>query len=263
MRIEMLSTDNLREGVFCASGLPDADEWYGQLEAWLDGKVLRGQFARGDDGTVLGFVLYLDLEKAPVEIQGDGYYMMQCLYVRPEHQLQGVGKALIESALSDAQRCGAAGFVCEGFRPAPNGPREFLPETFFQHRRMPTGDTRGPATLYYTVFREDAPRPKYAPINFKPSKTERIRLDILDCSRCYHNVRNRSIVDKVLSEIEKKGVEVHRHNQSTRETVLDKGMSSGVFVDGKLTFFQGPVSEEDILHALEVATEARAKASDR
>lgn len=253
MIIERLSTRNLREGVFCVSGQPGSDEWYEQLDAWLDGDVLRGQFARGDDGKVLGFVLYLDLDRAPVEILGEGYYMMQCLFVRPENQMQGIGKALIESALTDARSCGATGFVCEGWRPAPNGPREFLPETFFQHRAMPEGESRGPATLYYTMFDQNAPVPKYAPVNFNPPKGAKIRVDILDCRRCYHNLHNRSLVDAVLEQIDTNDVEVHVHDQTTREAVLDKGMSSGVLVDGKLTYFQGPMSEEDVLHALEVA----------
>jgi len=261
MKIERLSTANLREGVFCVTGRPGSDEWYEQLDAWLDGKVLRGNFARGDDGEVLGFVLYLDLEKAPVEIEGGGYYLMQCLYVKPHYQGQGVGKALIETALADARTCGAAGFVCEGFRPDPRGPREFLPETFFQHRGMPDAESRGPATLYYTLFEPSAPPPRYVPLNFNPRPGKRIRIDILDCKRCYYNVRSRNIVQSVLSEIEKQGVSVHWHDQTTRQAVVDKGMSSGVFVDGKLTFFQGPVSEEDILNALEVAIAARGEAN--
>lgn len=263
MRIERLSTENLREGVFCASGLPDAEGWYQQLEAWLDGNLLRGQFARDEDGTVMGFVLYLNLERAPVEIEGPGYYMMQCLYVRPQYQGQGVGKALIEAALADARNCGAAGFVCEGFRAGPGGPKEFLPETFFQHRSMPSSDSRGLATLYYTVFTSSAPIPRYAPVKFKPAREDRVRVDILDCRRCYHNVRARSVVESVLQQVDSEQVSVHWHDQSTREAVLDKGMSSGVFVDGRLTFFQGPVSEEDVLHALEVAIEARVHSTDR
>jgi GNAT superfamily N-acetyltransferase len=257
MRIERLSTENLKEGVFCVSGQPGSDEWYEQLDAWLDGNVLRGRFARADDGTVMGFVLYLDLEKAPVEILGEGYYMMQCLFVRPDYQLQGVGKALIESALTDARACGAAGFVCEGWRPAPNGPREFLPETFFQHRAMPGGESRGPATLYYTMFDPNAPQPRYAPISFKPPQGTKIRVDILDCRRCYHNLHNRSLIDSVMSQIETQDVSVHVHDQTTREAVLDKGMSSGVLVDGKLTYFQGPMSEADVLYALDVAIRTR------
>ncbi len=263
MIIERLSTENLREGVFCVTGRPGSEDWYQQLDAWLDGRVLRGQFARADDGTVMGFVLYLDLERAPVEVLGEGYYMMQCLFVRPNFQRQGVGKALIESALSDARACGATGFVCEGWRADPHGPREFIPETFFQHRAMPEGDSRGPASLYYTMFDPHAPKPRYAPINFDQPKGQRLRVDVLDCRRCYHNVRNRSIIESVMEQIEKKGASVHFHDQTTKQAVLDTGMSSGIFIDGKLTFFQGPITEEDILTALEVAITARDQASDR
>ena len=42
MRIEQLSVDNLREGVYCPRGLKRSEEVYAQLEAWLDGSILRG-----------------------------------------------------------------------------------------------------------------------------------------------------------------------------------------------------------------------------
>lgn len=263
MKIERLSTENLREGIFCVTGHAGSDDWYDQLGAWLDGNILKGQFARADDGKVQGFVLYMDLEKAPVEIVGEGYYMMQCLYVKPCCQGQGVGKALIEAAIADARNCGACGFVCEGFRPDETGPKEFLPETFFQHRGMPEGESRGPATLYYTLFESSARPPQYAPIDFSPPSATKIRVDILDCRRCYLNVKSRGVVEKVLSEIDSQKISVHWHDQTTREAVLDKGMSSGVFVDGKLTFFRGPVTEEDILYALEVAISARRDATEQ
>lgn len=257
MNIERLSTENLREGVFCVSGQPGTDGWYKQLDAWLDGSVLRGLFARADDNTVMGFVLYLDLEKAPVEVVAEGYYMLQCLFVRPEYQLQGVAKALIESALTDIRACGAVGMVCEGWRPSLEGPKEFLPATFFEHQEMSESESRGPATLYYHAFDPEAPEPRYAPLNFKPGLGAKIRVDILDCRRCYHNFHNRSLIDSVLAQIDTQDVSIHVHDQTTREAVLDKGMSSGVFVDGKLTYFQGPMSEEDVLYALEAAIEAR------
>ena len=53
------------------------------------------------------------------------------------------------------------------------------------------------------------------------------------------------------------------HNTSTREAVIDKGFSSGVFVDGKLTFFRGPVTEADVMNAIRVANSARKRATDR
>ena len=54
MKIEQLSMDNLREGVFCPAGTQFSHEWHGQLEAWLDGGMLKGQIARDDDGEAVG-----------------------------------------------------------------------------------------------------------------------------------------------------------------------------------------------------------------
>ncbi len=72
MRIEQLSVENLREGVFCAKGKPHGEDMYRQLEAWLDGAMLRGQVARTDDGQPAGFVLYYPIEQAPLDVEGSG-----------------------------------------------------------------------------------------------------------------------------------------------------------------------------------------------
>lgn len=64
-----------------------------------------------------------------------------------------------------------------------------------------------------------------------------------------------------LSESDKNGMFVHE-NRSYGDT-LDISMPSGVFVDGKLTFFKNSVSEEDILYAVEIARQAYDKSTDR
>ena len=40
-------------------------------------------------------------------------------------------------------------------------------------------------------------------------------------------------------------------------------MSSGVFIDGKLTFFDGPITEEDVWNAIKIAGVARGLKLDR
>lgn len=263
MKIERLSTGNLREGVFCAAGEPHGEEVHTRLEGWLQGDILRGQLARADDGEVVGFVLYYPIEEAPMDVGGEGLYMVQCIYVKPAFQAQGVGKALVESALVDAKGSGASGLAMEGFSRQTPGSLQYLPGTSVEHMGLSAGESRGPSTLYYVGFDETAAPPRYLSRSFRPpSEKSKVRIDVLDCSKCVVGVSNREVVKAVENQLGPDEVSVVVHDQNSRKAILDKGMSSGVFVDGKLTFFQGPISEGDVWNAIAVARAARKAAKE-
>ena len=241
MKIERLCVDNLNEGVFCAIDKPNGDKMHGQLGAWLEGGQLRGQIAREND-TVAGFILYYPIEHAPLDVDGEGLYVVQCIYVKPEYQNQGFGRALIESALADARDHGASGLAVEGFKPQGSGAFDYMPGTFFEQMGLSPGESRGQSTLYYTNFKERASHPQYLDPRFSPPVDNlKVRVDMLDCRNCYVGITNREVVESVVEEAG--DVDLVIHDQNSRETVVDKGMSSGIFIDGKLTFFRGPVSE--------------------
>lgn len=263
MRIEQLRMDNLREGVYCGKGMPFGDEWYKNLEGWMDGDLLHGQIARSDEGEAIGFVLYYPLEKAPMEIGGDGLYMVQCIQVKPPHDKTGVAKDLLESAIADARKIGAAGVVAEGLAEA-EPEHDHVTAEFLQNLGMTKGQSRGFATLYYVSFSEDTQEPRYLPSSFTPpaNKTS-LRVDIMDCSLCYVGIHNRETVLSAVERSKSDPVDVEVHNQNTRGAVIEKGYSTGVFIDGKLTFFRGPVTEADVLEAIDVADSARRQALDR
>lgn len=265
MTIEQLRMDNLREGVFCGKGMPFGDEWYTNLEGWLDGGLLRGQIARDDDGSAIGFVLYYPIESVPMEIGGDGLYMVQCIQVKPPHNKTGVARKLIESAIADARDSGASGVVAEGLAEAEDNPiHEHVTAEFLQNLGLTKGQSRGFASLYYVAFSEDTEEPTYLPARFAPPESQtKLRVDIMDCSLCYVGIHNRETVIQAVERSKSDKVEVFVHDQNNRGAVIDKGFSSGVFIDGKLTFFRGPVTEADILEAIDVADSARRRATDR
>lgn len=262
MRIDRLSTENLREGVFCAAGNPHGEEAYNQLEAWLEGEQLRGQIAREDNGDVAGFVLYYPIEHAPLDVDGEGIYVVQCLFVKPDYQHKGIGRALITTALADARDCGASGVAVEGFHRA-DAP-ELKPGAFFGHIGMSAVDTRDSGTLYFVSFDQSAKPPRYLqPDADKLKSTPKLKIDILDCRRCYVGISNRELVKTVLEGIDNDNIELEIHDQNSRQAILDKGMSSGIFIDGKLSFFGKRLNEEDVWRAIEVAMSARDQAIDR
>jgi len=263
MRIEQLRMDNLREGIHCGHGMPFADEWYGRLEAWLDGGTLRGQIARTDDGEAIGFVLYYPVEKLPVEIDGDGLYMVQCLQVKPPHDKGDVAKALIESAVADARRSGATGIVAEGLT-KEEPLHEHTTATLLESLGLNRGQSRGFATLYYLVFSNETEEPHYMPPEFTPPRgRSRLRIDIMDCSLCYVGVHNRETVMQAVERSKSDNVEVVVHDMNTREAVASTGYSHGVFIDGKLTYFRRPITQEEMDEAIQIADSARRRDTDR
>lgn len=264
MNIERLSTDNLREGIFCARESPHADEIFGQMEAWLDGNMLRGLLARTADGEPAGFILYYPIEHAPIDVEGEGLYVAHCIHVRPEAQGRGIGRALIEAAIADARDSGASGLAVEGFNRDGRGVFSFVPGDFLKHVGLIESESRGAGTLYYAAIRDDVEKPRYMmPSRPLSRSTAKVRIDVFDCRNCRIGVENRELVKSVLQRVESDKYELVVTDYSTRQAVADRGMPSGVFVDGALTFFRGPISEDDVLNALEAAWAARKADSDR
>ena len=263
MKIEPLSVENLREGVFCGHGKAHGEEMYEQLEVWLDGSRLRGQIARQDNGDPAGFVLYYPIEEAPLDVTGSGLYMVQCVHVKPEYQREGLGRSLIQSAIADARENGASGLAVEGFRKDNKGNPGYIPGAFFQHIGMKEGDSRDKGTLYYYTFDEKSQPPRYLEPKVRvPKATSKLRIDLLDCSHCHLAVSRRKVVEAVAAQAPQ-DIELVVHDQNTRQAILDKGMSSGIFLDGRLTYFRGPMTEEDLWNAINVARNAREKEIDR
>jgi hypothetical protein len=263
MQIEQLRMDNLREGIHCGEAMPFADEWYGLLEAWLDGGALRGQIARTEDGEAIGFVLYYPIEKVPMEIDGDGLYMVQCLQVKPPHDKGTVARMLIDSAIADARVSGASGIVTEGL--TKRDPiHDHVAATLLESLGLTRGESRGFATIYYLVFDAGTEEPRYMPASFVPPQgRSKLRVDIMVCSLCYVGIHNRETVMRAVERSASDRVEVVVHDQNTREAVLDKGYSSGVFIEGRLTYFRGPVTEDEVMQAIEIADSAREREIDR
>jgi len=262
MHIEPLSVDNLREGILCAATGPDGRESKDRLEVWLEGNQLRGLVARNDSNEVTGFVLYYPIERAPLDPENEGLYMVQCLYVKPEYHSSGVGRLLIEGAVADARTTGASGVTVDGFRRRTPGP-DFMPGAFFRHMVSTGPESRDEGTLYYFTPNEHASAAQG--VGRKPkssSEPPRVKIDILDCRRCYLGISSRSVIDVVL-ESANTAIEPQVPDQHTREAVVDKDMSSGVFLDGRLTFFGGPITEDDVWNAIDVADNARERSMDR
>lgn len=251
MRVESLSAGNLRRAVFCAQG-EAGERMLLRLEKWLQDGVLRGQVVWSDEGEVNGFVLYYPIATSPMEMEGEDFYAIQCLFVQPGRGRQGIGRALIEAAAQDARERRVNGLAVEGmsFPPDESG-FEFMPKAFFMEMGFEEVASQGPGSLLFLPLRAGATPPSYPKGAFlPPSGTDKLRIDLLNCDRCWVGIANCDIVRGVAQEHADQ-VEVHEHDQNSRDAVLEKGMAIGIFLDGQLAFFGPPITEEQAKEEIE------------
>lgn len=256
MSVESLTRANLRQAVFCARSPivhGDAGErMLRRLEEGLGRGTLRGQVAWAQEGEPSGFVLYYPIEAAPIEMGGEGFYAIQCLFVQPGGWRQGVGRTLVEAAIGDAQEQGASGLAVEAFSFPPDEEGfEFMPQNFFLKMGFQEVASRGPGALLFLPLRPEAKAPCYLEASFSPpSGGDRLRIDLLNCERCCVSVANCEMVKQVAEDYSDR-VEIREHDQNSRQAVLEKGMAIGIFMDGELAFYGPPITEEQAREELE------------
>ncbi|MGI6296062.1 MAG: GNAT family N-acetyltransferase [Armatimonadota bacterium] len=253
MKIEQLQLDNLRDGVFCPQGGCITREGNGNLDAWLDGGILRGQIARDDNGDVLGFVLYYPIEMAPME-DGEGFYMVQCLHVDPTANRARIAKMLIDNAVADAFAQGGTSMTTQSLA---ENEYPTTPATFVHNRGINTPDSHNFTTVYYVVFNEAQPHTNQ---RAQPGRSK-LRIDIVDCEKCYSDAYKQKPIVKTIEKLDTKAIAAKP--KADQETTVDRYFSSGIFLDGKLIYFVGPTSEDDVMNAIEVAESARKRSMDR
>ncbi|MFQ5925683.1 MAG: GNAT family N-acetyltransferase [Dehalococcoidia bacterium] len=256
MPVESLTRANLRQAIFCVHSPfvhGDAGErMLRRLEEWLGRGTLRGQVAWTQEGEPSGFVLYYPIEAAPMEMGGEGFYAIQCLFVQPGGWGQGVGRALVEAAIRDAQKQGASGLAVEGFSFPPDEEGfEFMPQNFFRKMGFREVASGGPAALLFLPLGPEAKAPSYLEASFTPpAGGDRLRIDLLNCERCCVSVSNCEAVKQVAGDYSDR-VEIHEHDQNSRQAVLEKGMAIGIFMDGELAFYGPPITEEQAREEME------------
>ena len=87
-----------------------------------------------------------------------------------------------------------------------------------------------------------------------------MRVDIIDCHQCYADANQKETIQQI---IEKSSAKEAATRKPGENAIADRCMASGVFVDGMLVYFTGPINEEDTIGAIQVADSARRRAMDR
>ena len=154
-----LTLDNIdSEHICCAIGDPKHQIGVEAKKEWIkkklgDGHIFRKLNARGKT-----FIEYEPIETAWVPVEGKNYEYIYCLWVAGSFKGQGIGKELLEYAISDAKdkkKSGVCTLVAKKKKP-------FLGEkTFFEHFGFKVVDSIADFELLALSFDNSAP-PKFS-----------------------------------------------------------------------------------------------------
>jgi GNAT superfamily N-acetyltransferase len=211
---------------------------------------LRVKLALDDRGEVGGMIQYLPIERSTA--QGEGLYMIQCVWVhghkqgRGNFQKKGMGKALLEAAEKDAKDLGAVGMAAWGL---------LLPfwmkASWFRKHGYRQADRDGMAALVWKPFAKDAKPPRFIKLKKKPEKKPGVvTITAFKNGWCpaqnltYERARRASV------EFGNK-VDFETIDTSDRTTMMEWGISDAVLIDGKQVGFGPPPSYQKIRKLIE------------
>ena len=107
-----LNEENLAsEQLCCIVRAKKAHPGVERKRAWLKDRLGEGHVFRKLPGRACAFIEYAPVETAWAPVEGENYLYIYCLWVQGAPKGQGIGRALMESCLHDAQAQGKAG-VC-------------------------------------------------------------------------------------------------------------------------------------------------------
>lgn len=220
--------------------------WY---EKFKD-KGLRVKLALDDRGEVGGMIQYLPIEHSTV--QGQGLYMIQCIWVhghkqgRGNFQKKGLGSALLRAAEEDARGRGARGMAaCGVILPF------WMRAAWFKKHGYKKAGRQGILALLWKPFSEDAGPPEFIKQMRKP-KTNPGLVTVTAFRNGWCPAQNLTY-ERARRAAEECGNKVvfETVDTSDRTTMLEWGISDAVFIDGRQLSFGPPPSYQKIKKLIE------------
>jgi GNAT superfamily N-acetyltransferase len=220
--------------------------WYDKMK----GRGLRVKLALDDTNAVGGMIQYAPIEHAFAE--GKDLYFIYCIWVhgykqgRGNFQKQGMGKALLAAAESDAEERGAKGMVAWGVS-LPF----WMRASWFKKQGYRKVDKEGIQVLLWKPFTEAADPPKWIKEKKKPARIPgKVTVTSFINGWCpaqnivYERAKRASAEfgDKVVFQ------EIDTFDRST---MLEGGHSDALFIDGKEIRTGPPPSYEKLRKLIE------------
>ena len=152
-----LTAENIEnEHICCAIGDPKHQAGVNAKKEWLKEKLKDGHIFRKLDARGKIFIEYEPIETAWAPVLGKNYNYIYCLWVAGSFKGKGIGRELLEYAISDAKEKGKSG-VCTI---VSKKKKPFLSEKkFFEHFTFKSIDAIGDYELMALSFdNEDVPK---------------------------------------------------------------------------------------------------------
>ncbi len=221
------------------------EEWYLRMKE----RGLRVKVALDAQGTVGGIIHYGPIENVPV--QGSDLYYLYCIWVhgykqgRGNFQKQGMGKALLQAAETDARGLGSRGFAVWGLS-LPF----FMRASWFRKQGYREADHDGSMKLLWKPFHPDAVAPQWVKTRRRPQpQPGKVVVTCLKNGWCpaQNAVYERA---KRASEQLGEGVVFQEIDTFEREVGVEWGSSDALFIDGRQVRTGPPPSYEKIRKAI-------------
>ena len=155
INLDLNNIDN--EHICCAIGDPKHQDGVDRKKEWIKEKLKDGHVFRRLDARGKIFIEYEPIETAWTPVVGKNYEYIYCLWVAGSFKSKGIGKELLEYAISDSKEKGKNG-ICTI---VSKKKKPFLGEKkFFEHFGFEVVDSIGEYELLALKFK-DGEMPKF------------------------------------------------------------------------------------------------------
>lgn len=212
------------------------------------GMVIKTGFV---DGKPAGMLYMLPVEISPWGPLGTDLMVIPCLFVLRPHWGNGLGKALLESAITDARASGRKGLAMFGF--TFPGAEWFMPLSFAQKMGFTIAEQKGPAAVLWMPFAPDATPPRLFTSQYKfqpvPGK---VVVDLFYNNFCLTSCLEAQHVRDVAAEFGDK-VLVHEYDAGDTATLRKYQLERGIYINGAEIFWGYEAPKEGIREAIDEA----------
>jgi GNAT superfamily N-acetyltransferase len=203
------------------------------------------------DGKPAGMLYMLPIEISPWGPLGKHLMAIPCLFVLRPYWGSGLGKALMESAITAARASGRKGLAMFGF--TFPGAEWFMPLSFAQKMGFAIAEQKGPAAVLWMPFAPDASPPRLFTSQYKfLAVTGKVVVDLFYNDFCQTSCIEAQNVRDVTAEFGDKVI-LHEYDAGDAATLRRYQFERGIYINGKEIFWGYEAPKEGIREAIKKA----------